>query len=372
MYSTRSSVVLSTDYVLLDTFRGMIPSSLPSPLSGLKAWKAFAGVLILNALLVFPVLYQTYKHFGETLTPWDIEENLALADRGPGELEAPFRYRVLAPLAVKAMRVLPGYGIEIDFQGDAQAKEDFFHFLVLNFGITVLTSGLLFLYLLRYARPAFAYAGSLLYLFSFYVVAVNYLPMSDAACHLAIMGAVLCFEHRRFWAMALVSLVGVFAKETVLIVMAAWICMSVFSDKRRLVYLAALVPAAAAYIVFTRLSPPPAVTESITGIEYYEPGYVLRNLAGFLNPALYDRSFLFHTLLANLPFLAAAVAYAGLRLRGRKIAVNPELAVFFFLLWLGVTLGIGNNAGRVAYMAFPAIVLFKVRVLEALGGSRFS
>jgi hypothetical protein len=335
-------------------------------------WKAFAGVLVLNALLAFPLLYQTYKHFGETLTPWDIEENLALVDQGPGALEAPFRYRVLAPLVVKAMRALPGYAIEIDFQGGAQAKEDFFHFLALNFGITVLASGLLFLYLLRYARPGFAYAGSLLYLFSFYAVTVNYLPMSDAACHLALIGAVLCFERRRFWALALVSLVGVFAKETLLIVMVPWIFMSVFSDRKRLVYLAALVPAALAYLLFTRLSPAPAVAESVTGIRYYEPGYLLRNLAGFLNPSLYDRSFLFHILLANLPFLAAAVAYAGLRLKGRGVAVPPELAVFFFLLWLGMTLGIGNNAGRVAYMAFPAIVLFKVRVLEALAGPRFS
>jgi hypothetical protein len=45
---------------------------------------------------------------------------------------------------------------------------------------------------------------------------------------------------------------------------------------------------------------------------------------------------------------------------------NPELFLFFLLIWLGITMGIGNNTGRLAFMAFPAVILFEAGVLQAV------
>jgi hypothetical protein len=58
--------------------------------------------------------------------------------------------------------------------------------------------------------------------------------------------------------------------------------------------------------------------------------------------------------------------------RGVRVAVNRELWVFFGLLVLGVAMDIGNNAPRLAFMAFPAVALFQTKVMEALGKSERS
>lgn len=334
--------------------------------AGLKT--RFAGVLLLNALLAYPILFLVYKHFNPVLTPMDIYEYAAMVDKGPGAVEPPFRYRVLAPLAVRAMRPLPGYDIPVAFSQDPAARKDFFHFLVLDFALVILASALLFVHLQGKVRPGFAYLGSLLYLFSFYTVVTNVIPMADAACHAAIIGCILLFERDRPVWFALACLAGVFAKETLLLVLFPWIALQGAGrgDRRRLLYLLYALPAALAYFAATRLFP------SASSFAYYEPGFLLGNLLNAFNPGRYDGSMVFHILLAHLPLLAALAAYAWLRF-SRKAAAPPfgrELAVFFFLVWLGMTMDLGNNTGRVAFMAFPALILFEARMLEALASSR--
>jgi hypothetical protein len=259
------------------------------------------------------------------------------------------------------MDVLPGYGIPVDFTGDAADQKVFFHFLLINFLLTIATSALLFLWLRTHVRAAFAWAGSLLYLFGFFTVTAGLIPMTDAACHLAIIAAILCFDRKRPVAFLLTCLIGVFAKETLLIVLAPWIAVHAVGDWKRLRYLALLLPALAGYLIFTRLLPAEAVQE------FYDPGFVLAGFARLFDPVLYSRTFLFHTALGHLPLIAAFAAWAWLRwVRGVRVPVGRGLWVFFGLLWLGVAMGIGNNAARLAFMAFPAVALFQARVVEAI------
>ena len=89
-------------------------SAVPRPAN---PWRAFLGAVLLNALLAFPLLYQSYKHYDAGLTPWDVGAYMEMVER-PGDFEPPFRYRVLAPALVKAMRILPGYDIPVDFTDD--------------------------------------------------------------------------------------------------------------------------------------------------------------------------------------------------------------------------------------------------------------
>jgi hypothetical protein len=86
----------------------------PLPVSRPSALKAFVGVLVLNALLAFGMLYQTYKHYGPEQAPMDTATFMTMAEEGPAAVHPPFRYRVLTPMIVRAMDVLPGYGIAVD------------------------------------------------------------------------------------------------------------------------------------------------------------------------------------------------------------------------------------------------------------------
>jgi hypothetical protein len=320
-----------------------------------------ALVFILNAVLFFPILYQSYKHYDPLLTPWDVGAYMSMVE-DPGAFEPPFRYRLLAPLAVRAMRVLPGYPIAVDFTEDEAVKRDFFHFSLLNAFITLLVSALLFAHLRKRLEEPFAYLGSVLYLFSFYCVVTNIIPMGDTSCHLAIMAAVMFFEAGRPVWFALTCLVGVFSKETMLIVMGLWVALNGWKDRRRLLYLLYLLPGAIAYIAATRIWP--AESE----FAYYSPAFLLRRVFSLFNPAEYDASFLFHVYLAQLPLLAALAAWLWLRIGkpGAAPRPNPELLIFPFLIWLGMTMDIDNSVGRVAFMAFPAIVLFEAMVAQAI------
>jgi len=324
-----------------------------------------AAVVLVNLFLAFPLIFQTYKHFGVTLTPMDVDDHLTLADKGPASMYPPFRYRVLAPLIVREMRVLPGYDIGTDFNESPTAKKDFFHFICLNFGLTLLASGVLFLYLRDFVRTGFAWLGSLLYVFSFTAVTTNYIPMSDPGCQLAIVTAIWFLHRRKPWAFALTCLIGVFAKETVLVVLVPWILIRAWSRRKDLVYLAWLAPSLVAYVAFTRLLPAPS------DVPYYQASYLVGNLMRVFSPATYEKTFLFHLFLGYLPLCAAAAGFVLLRFRGVRVRVNPELALFVFLLWMGVVMGIGNNATRLAFMAFPALILFQVRVFEALAHYTF-
>ncbi len=357
------------------------PDSMPN--GSPHAFRQTCLVLALNALLFFPVFFQSYKHFNTRLTPWDVGAYMDMVDK-PGRFEPPFRYRILGPMLARAMRVLPGYNIEVDFTDDAAVKKDFFHFSLLNFALTALVSALLFAYLRKRLEPAYAYLGSVLYLMSFYCVVTNVIPMGDTACHLAIITGILLFEARRPWAFALAGLIGAFTKETFLIIMGLWIIVSAWENRKRLVnlanlvYLAYLAPGILAYVAATRLWP------GETEFHYYNPSFLARRVFAVFNPDEYNGSFLFHVYIAQAPLLLACAVWVWSRLHsGRRRAglvrikgdlsrapdgsvrngppfpINPELILFPFLVWLGMAMDIGNGTGRVAFMAFPALIYFE-------------
>jgi hypothetical protein len=320
--------------------------------------KPFLGVCVLNALLAFPVLYQTYKHYGLAEAPMDTASYMTLAESGPEAIHPPFRYRLLTPLLARAIDFAPGYPIAIDFTTDAGRQRLFFHFLLVNFALTIAASALLFLWLRGRVESTWAWIGSLLYLFGFFTVTSNLIPMADAGCHLAIIAALLCLDRNRPLAFLITALAGVFAKETVVIVLAAWIFVQAIGDWKKLRRLALLAPAVGAYLVVSRL-----VYPATAEYGFYDPGYVLSGFLRVLDPRTYGRSFLFHAVLGNLPLIAALAGWIGLRgRRGGRVPVDRELWVFFALLGLGVAMGIGNNAARLAFMAFPAVTLFEARV----------
>ena len=329
---------------------------------GLKTVKLFSGVVFLNALLAFPILYLVYKHYSPVISLMDTNVFMNMVRDGNGAIEPPFHYRVVTAFMVRMMDFLPGYDITIAFTSDPQVKKDYFHFVILNFFTTVATSGLLFLYLRDKLRPAFAYLGSLLYLFSFYSVLVNIIPMSDATCQLAIISCILAMEKKKPVLFALVFLAGAFAKETLFFVLPAWVVLRSFSDRRKLAYLLAALPAVAAYFAVTRLYPAESTER------YYQATYLSHNIFNAFNPGYYDRPMVFHVFLSQLPLLFCMLLFIWLKVfrKSGNLVLNPELLIIPFLIWVGGTTGCGNNTGRLLFLAFPAIIHFEAMIVQAV------
>lgn len=267
-------------------------------------------------------------------------------------------------------------------------KKLFFHFLLLNFLFTIAASALLYLWLRRFVNPLPAWAGSLLYLFSFYAVTVNLIPMSDAACHLAIIAAILCLQRPGLVArltFAIVAIFGALSKEAFFLVMIPWIALRAIGNLREARALLWLLPAFAAFAAMVIWMPQGAGAVAglgAAGDVYLGSEANARVQEGWdtwrvFYPGTYDRSFVFHTVLANLPLLAAVAGWGWLRTKGVRVpavstvgatgvAAGRALALVPLLLVFGIALGLGNNAARLAFMAFPAVALFQARVLDGL------
>jgi hypothetical protein len=328
--------------------------------------KPFLAVFVLNGLLAFPVAYQSYKQYDVHVAAWDVNEYMGMVEHGSAQSVLPFRFRLLSSWVVSAMRPLPGYDVAVDFTTDPALKRDFFHFVLLTSLLSVLVSALLFVHLRRKVPAGYAWMGSMLYLFSFYTVSCGFIPMADAACHLAILSGVMAFERRRPVLLGLICLVGAFAKETSVIVLISWIAAHGLFDRRKLWYLLAVAPALTLYLILHRYFPGPLE------YNYYRPGFMITNVFAVFRPSAYGITGLFHVILAQLTLLAAGAAWLWMRLRGGSFAGmrvaygDPALLLIPFLWWLGMTMDLFNNTGRFIFMAFPAIVLFEARVVREI------
>lgn len=332
-----------------------------------KSLRLTLAVLVLNALLAYPILFYFYKQFNYREYPMeDIPIYLSMADQGPGVAQPPFRYRVIVPEVVKAMRVLPGYGVRIDYTGDPVVQKDFFHFLLLNFALLVGVSALLFHWLRARVGTGFAWMGSLLYCLSFNSFMGGYVPLADAAAHLAILTGIILFEKRRPVLLFLLCLFAVFIKETVLLVLIPWIAVHAVGDWKRLWYWACVAPAGIAYVAVARAFPAASKYMYTNSATVLDPAILVKNAFLFLSPSTYTRQFIFHVGLGNLPLLVALGVFAWLRFRGVKVAVHRNLWVYGFMLWFALTIWSELQTGRVAFMVFPAVILFEVTVFRAL------
>lgn len=309
---------------------------------------------------MFPVLYQSYKHYSARTSPLDVNVFMTLVD-GPGDIDRPFHYRLAVPIVVKLMRVLPVYNINIDYTEDAAVQKDFFHFMALNFGITILSSGLLFIYLLKKVPLGFAYLGSVLYLFSFYTVNVQLLPMSDAACHLVFVSCLLFLEINKPWYFAITCLIGIFTRENVMLVLIPWILLRAITDSGKLKYLVYVLPAIFAYAAANFIFP------ADSQFNYYKLGFILSHSLDVIRPSTYNPSEIFHIFLPQLPLGISFMGYAYLKMVGNAEGLNlsKELMLFPGLLALGSALGLDNNTGRFVFTAFPILIGFQVEVLHA-------
>src|SRR5690606_31223269 len=170
---------------------------------------------------------------------------------------------------------------------------------------------------------------------------------------------IFAFEARRPLLFALACLFVTFAKEAGLIVLLGWVSVHALRDRRQLVYLLWGVPALAALYAVHKLFPGPMV------YGYYKPGFMFGNVLAVFRPSAYGRTGFFHVVLAHLPLLAAFAGWGWLRWRGAgRGLMEVGLLLIPALWWMGMMMDLWTNTGRFIFLAFPAIILFQVRVMR--------
>ena len=293
----------------------------------------------------------------------DISEYLAM-HRGAAleDVAAPYRYRVVVPYLARAVPAPP----EALFTRPADPLEraTLFRFAVLNLIGLALAAWFLFLLMaaLGFAPPE-SVIGGVLFLCCLQPLTIGTLPLVDAWAYALLAGCLFAVVRNDLLSLFLLFSVGLFTKETILLVPLASLLLPATraSLLRRLLV---FVPALLAYLAFRLL---------------WFPADGLYSLAS-------SRRFAFDLFVSgvHLPLLSRGVRsfgllwplalYGWLCLRGdrahpltRWAPLVPVILLIPFVLAL--------NLGRVWFFAFPIVLPLAVIGLSALwngGGARLA
>ena len=173
------------------------------------------------------------------------------------------------------------------------------------------------------------------------------LPLVDTAFYFFFLLTLIAILRDRFWLLLAAAAIGVAGKELVLLCVPL-VLLSTLTWKRRLVLLAATVPAAAVYVAIRLFYASSAVDGYLGGQSLFHAGEQLRALVspnGFINL-----------------FLAFGVVWILAIYAFFKSDIPPLLRRWTWLVPLvsvGVILGQGN-IGRSNFTAFPVVILLAV------------
>jgi hypothetical protein len=270
----------------------------------------------------------------------------------------PYRYRILTPIAARVVPFLPASVTQ--FYEIDEGKVLKFRFAVVN----LLSLALAALTLHALARsfgftPWEGLICGLLFLTSFHVVTFGFVPLVDPMGYLFMILGVWAISRRRLMALLFVCLVGMFAKETtVLLVLYALLYPDMPS--RRLSFALACLPGVAAYLVFR-------IVISPTNVGFgYSVAFAVKSFLGALVPSklwifvAFDGGMAFGVL-----WILAAIGWLAIRRDRSNPLVAWALIVPFAVL---VPFLIGSNIGRIWFLAFPVILLLALHGLRQLYG----
>jgi hypothetical protein len=276
----------------------------------------------------------------------DVADYVRLYEGKP--LEGVRRYRVLTPTLARLVPEAPLRRLTTQEVVTADWLAAV-RFSVVNAAFLVLTAAALCALMLALGLSfGTALVGTLLFFTAQPVVQSGSLPMVDAGAWCALAAGAWCIATRRAWALALVCVVGMFAKETTallvpLVLLAPW----PWAERARL--LAATAPGVLAYAaVRFWLAPDPAEGGGTLAIVAAHPELSLEWVTSVVtSPArLLDLAASFGLLW--LPAVAAL----------RSSATPPILRRWFWivpLLLLLIAVAFWN-LGRVLFHAFPVVV----------------
>ena len=326
-------------------------------------WAALAMVFLWAAAgLVYPPItkYDLYDP-GLGGREGDVGQYVRIYQGVPlQQVARPFRYRVLTPRLARLVPAVPHALLRyFDVNEEKQVK---YRFGIVNL-VALAVSGLLMVMLC--GSLGFGLGEGLLATFLYYtsfpVINSAGTPMVDAWAHaFLLLGLVAALRGSLPW-LAAASLIGMFAKETTLLLVPAVLVLDA-PWRSKATRLLVLLPGVLAYAVFRFVLYPGGY--GLPG----DPATAMSNLIWRLNHGPYLMWILFDGGTA-FGLLWPLAAYGAWSLRGASRDPLVRLA------WLvpGVLLVpflIGSNIGRIWFYAFPAVIPLAVAGLRRLMNGR--
>lgn len=348
-----------------------MPSPSPAPdagapgrpaAGGLRKWAALAALCLwAAAALVYPPItkYDLYDP-GLGGREGDVGLYVRIHDGVPlHEIARPWRYRVLTPWLARAVPdVPPALARYFDVSAEKRVK---FRFGMVNMLGLALT-GLLLVRFGELVGLSFAEAllGSMLFFTSFPVVNFGGTPMVDAWAYAFLLLGLIAAVRGSVAGVLVATLVGLFAKETMMLLVPAILLLPA-PRGRRLALLGAMLPGLAAYGVFRwgvyaggYGQPDDPVSSFRSLVEHFRSG-------PYLAWIVWDGGTAFGLL---WPLVLAGVA----ELRRERDAVLARLA-WLVPAVLVVPFLIGSNVGRIWFYAFPVVIPLAIVGLRRFTGA---
>ena len=272
-----------------------------------------------------------------------------------GQVYRPWRYRVLTPLLARAVPPLPGtLGRYFALSED---KRILFAFGMVNWAGLAAAGVLMVAWCMALGLGATdGVLAALLFYLTFPVTLFGGTPMVDAWAYALLLAGLLCAVKGSWPGVLIVTAVGMFQKETLLLLAPA-IALLPEPPRRRALLLAALLPGVAAYAVFRWGLFPGGYGQPADPATAF--AHLARNFARgpFWAWILFDGGLAF-----GAAWLLAAVGLA--RVRGPAAATLRRLAWLVPAL-LALPFLIDSNIGRVVVYAFPVVLPLAVAGLRA-------
>lgn len=315
--------------------------------------------LVLYVLVSLGSPYIVYKHLPPS---FDARHYLELVDRPWGEIDAPapYRHRLLTPLAARSIWRLPYLATEIRATDElgSISQRAFFHLIVVNYTEALLASALCF-YLAHavfHFDAPLAFIGGLFFLVPYPSLA-SWL-LTDVGAHVFIVLGLICYFRQWIWAFALVGIVGAMQKEFVVVVLGAFLFLEAY--RRWLAiwpWCVALLPGVLAYLALA-LAWPARIHQLDRGTIGWP---TLRSIGPMLNSEY---------LLTMTPFFACVAAHVYLRVRHREHLQFPLVWLWLVPILTAVsvlTTAVEDDwatSGRHSFACYGVIMLYQLEVLE--------
>lgn len=328
--------------------------------------KTLLFVFVCNVLICYSLMYSSYKRHDLSTQPYDSAPYLSLAKNPIVNNEInPFRYRILTPILVKASSYfLPFYNPSINSKLSETDKQYFFTYHVVNFLFLMSSSVLFFYFFWSIFKTNFvlSYIGCMLYILSFYNIISTLSVSVDGGTYFFIILGLISYYKQQRWLLLIISLLGVFQKETVVLILIIFLFLESIKARKFLIEFLYVMPSVLAYQIFKFISPPPN-----NPWHFFNPIEWVNYFMDYIVGTSFTTHFFFHVFLANLFIIIAIILHLLLKVQNIKINFPIHLMYIIpILLILGMMIGIENNTGRIISFAAPISILYFLKVIEPI------
>lgn len=322
--------------------------------------REYVLILAITLLMTFPLYITAYRISSANIIPLDNYRGMvsAFSQGNLHGFHSPFGYRILTPLlAVPFTKYSPPVFSQLAEKTSPEWIRTTFALCTVSYGFLLLTTVALYAYMRDIAIPLWGNIAALLVFWASPAREIYLYPIVDASAFFFIVMLYWMYEKQRHWWFLGLSLIGITAKETSIIVIGLTLLnhAAAWPERRRpaTYYLFLLLPAVLLYILAKLLFSFPGNERQLYIWEYPFRIATLPSLISSL------RGFLLNV----YPLWPIALALYWF-LRNKKRKDEPCTRHFHWvhalvtleLILLGVFLEVEYNIGRIAFFSFPLFI----------------